>query len=112
MMSDKDEQKEDFVEWHAVSRLKNKEPEPGAAVGAAEVSAPAAEPGDAVYANDDFITIHAMHALNGGKKRLSFRRPSKVIDMHDNTVIAECADGIELTMKIGETRWFQLLPVK
>ena len=40
------------------------------------------------------------------------RRPSKVIDMHDNTVIAECADGIELTMKIGETRWFQLLPVK
>ena len=72
----------------------------------------AAQPGDAVYANDDFITIHAMHALNGGKKRLSFRRPSKVIDMHDNTVIAECADGIELTMKIGETRWFQLLPVK
>ncbi len=47
-MSDKDEQKEDFVEWHAVSRLKNKEPEPGVAVGAAEVSVPAAEPGDVI----------------------------------------------------------------
>ncbi len=78
-----------------------------ATTGGAWVVAPA---GDAVYANDDFVTIHAMHALNDGKKRLTLHRPSKVIDMHDGTVVAERATEIELTMKIGETRWFHLIP--
>ena len=80
-----------------------------AATGGAWVVAP---PGDAVYANENFMTIHAMHALNDGKKCLSLLRPSKVIDMHNGTVIAESANKIELTMKIGETRWFHLLPIE
>lgn len=68
-------------------------------------------PGDAVYANDNFITIHAMHALDGGRKTLYLHRPSRVIDLTDGSVIAENAQMIDLTMKIGETRWFRLEPV-
>ncbi len=72
----------------------------------------AAEAGDAVYANDHFVTIHAMHALNGGRKRLMFRQPSRVIDLTDGTVVAERASELELTMRIGETRWFRLEPAE
>ena len=69
-----------------------------------------AAPGDAVYANENFITIHCMHGLNGGAKRLFFHRPSKVVDLADGTVIAEETCEIDLVMKIGETRWFRLFP--
>ena len=70
----------------------------------------ASEPGDAVYASQNFITIHAMHALRNGQKRLVLDKPSKVIDMSDGSVVSESAREIDLTMKIGETRWFHLIP--
>lgn len=72
----------------------------------------ASAPGDAVYANDDFITIHSMNGLNEGRKHLVLHRPSKVVDMTYGTVLAENTSEIDLVMKIGETRWFRLLPIE
>jgi hypothetical protein len=65
----------------------------------------AAEPGDAVFANQSFFTIHALHE---SEKTLSFERPSKVIDLTSGAVVAESAGGLKVPMRIGETRWFRL----
>lgn len=67
-----------------------------------------AAPGDAVYANEDFLTIHAMHAADGGRKRLTLARPSRVVDLSSGAVVSERTAVLDLTMASGETRWFRL----
>ena len=66
-----------------------------------------AEPGDAVYANENFVTIHA---LGDGNKTLYLARPSKVVDLTTGKVVAEQTKTIHLDMTVGETRWFRLIP--
>lgn len=65
----------------------------------------AADPGDAVYANEHFITIHALYS---GHKVLRLARPARVIDLISREPVAERAETIELDMARGETRWFRL----
>ena len=67
----------------------------------------AAKPGDAVYANSNFITVHA---LRDGRKTLTLAAPSQVTDLTSGDVVSKRAATIELDMKRGETRWFALEP--
>ena len=69
----------------------------------------AGESGDAIYANQNFFTIHAVW---DGEKTLSFLQPSKVTDLTSGKVVATNAKTMKLAMKRGETRWFFLSPVK
>jgi hypothetical protein len=66
-----------------------------------------AEPGDAVYANDNFVTVHALFP---GRKVLHLRRPSRVIDLTTHREVAAKTGQVEVEMKRGETRWFYLMP--
>lgn len=66
------------------------------------VTAPA---GDAVYANQNFLTIHAMHS---GEKNLRLLEPSKVTDLTDGKLISGQTQTLNLSMQRGETRWFRL----
>lgn len=65
----------------------------------------AAEPGDAVYANERVLTIHAIF---GGPKTLRLARPSRVTDLSTGEVLAESAGSIEIDMTRAQTRWFAL----
>jgi len=65
----------------------------------------AAEPGDAVYANDRIATIHAIFP---GHKSLHLARPARVSDLTTGDMVADRSDRIELDMQRGETRWFAL----
>jgi len=65
----------------------------------------AAEAGDAVYASDRFLTIHAIFP---GTKTLRLPRPARVTDLTTGQVLAERTDRLEVSMKRGETRWFAL----
>jgi hypothetical protein len=65
----------------------------------------AAEPGDAVYANQHFLTIHAIFP---GTKTLHLLRPSKVTDLTSGEVLSAKTDVVQLQMQRGETRWFWL----
>ncbi len=67
----------------------------------------AAEPGDAVYAGEHFVTIHALFP---GPKLLTLREPSRVTDLTSGEVVAERAETIDLDMQRGQTRWFYLEP--
>ncbi len=67
----------------------------------------AGEPGNAIYANEHFITVHAIF---GGPETLTLERPSRVTDLTSGEVISERADTIELELTRGETRWFALEP--
>lgn len=69
----------------------------------------AAPNGDAVYANQNFFTIHA---LWNSEKTLNFLQPSKVTDLTSGKVLATDAKTLKLPMKRGETRWFFLSPSK
>jgi tetrahydromethanopterin S-methyltransferase subunit B len=64
-----------------------------------------APPGDAVYASESFLTVHA---LMPGHKHLQLARSSRVTDLTTNAVTAKQTDTVELDMKRGETRWFFL----
>jgi len=66
------------------------------------VAAPA---GNAVYASQHFLTIHAMYP---GQKQVRLLEPAKVIDMAGGKVLAEKTASLTLDMKRGETRWFRL----
>jgi len=63
----------------------------------------AAEAGDAVYANQHFLTIHAIFP---GAKTLHLIRPSKVTDLTSGEVLSAKTDVVQLQMQRGETRWF------
>jgi len=66
-----------------------------------------AEPGDAVYANDHFVTIHAVLP---GEKVLRLHGPSRVTDLTSGEVMAERAQEVRVEMQRGETRWFAMEP--
>lgn len=69
-----------------------------------------APPGDAVYASQHFLTVHAMHALDQGRKRFTLAQPAKAIDLTSAKVVAEDTAVLDLQMRVGETRWFRLVP--
>ena len=66
------------------------------------VAAPA---GNAVYANQHFLTIHAMYP---GDKTIELLQPSKVTDLADGKVLSSKTQTLNLNMQRGETRWFYL----
>jgi hypothetical protein len=66
------------------------------------VAAPA---GNAVYANQNFLTIHA---LSPGEKIVQLLEPSKVTDLTDGKIISARTQSLKFPMKLGETRWFSL----
>jgi|GEM_PF-1082113 len=61
--------------------------------------------GDAIYANQNFLTIHAMHT---GEKNLRLLEASKVTDLTDGKLISAQTQTLNLSMQRGETRWFRL----
>jgi len=67
----------------------------------------AAEPGDAVYANDRILTIHAIFT---GRKALHLARPAHVADLTSGEAVAggDRVTSFEIGMTRGETRWFAL----
>jgi hypothetical protein len=67
----------------------------------------AADPGNAVYANEHFITVHAIF---DGPQTLTLARPSRVTDLTTGEFVAERTDTIEVDLTRGETRWFALQP--
>lgn len=67
----------------------------------------AASAGDAVYASQNFVTIHAM---TPGEKTLTLKTPARVTDLCSGQVVAEQTGVLRLTMSLGETRWFYLEP--
>ncbi len=69
-----------------------------------EITAP---PGDAVYASQNFITIHALFP---GAKTLTLAAPSRVTDLTSGEVLSERTQTIDIRMQRGETRWFSLEP--
>lgn len=66
-----------------------------------------AEPGDAVYASQSIIAIHAIF---GGHKVLTLPGPSRVVDLTTGQVLGERLATVEVEMKRAETRWFGLEP--
>ncbi len=66
------------------------------------VAAPA---GNAVYGNQNFLTIHALHS---GSRSVQLLQPSKVTDLADGKVISAKTQTLDLNMQRGETRWFYL----
>jgi hypothetical protein len=66
------------------------------------VAAPA---GNAVYANQHFLTIHAMYP---GEKTVQLLQSSKVTDLADGKVLSPKTQTLNLNMQRGETRWFYL----
>lgn len=64
-----------------------------------------ADPGDAVYANEHIITIHAIFP---GTKTLRLARPSRVTDLSTGELLSPQTDLVRLQMQRGETRWFWL----
>jgi len=67
----------------------------------------AAQPGNAVYANEHFITVHAIFS---GPDTLTLAHPSRVTDLTTGGVLAERTETIDLDLTRGETRWFFLEP--
>lgn len=67
----------------------------------------AAPPGDAVYASQSFMTIHALFP---GAKTLTLAGPSRVTDLISGEVISDRTQTIDVRMQRGETRWFFLEP--
>jgi hypothetical protein len=67
----------------------------------------AADAGNAVYASQNFLTIHAMYP---GEKAVQLLQPSKVIDLASGEVVAGSTPSLKLQMQRGETRWFRLEP--
>lgn len=65
----------------------------------------ATPPGNAVYANQHFLTIHALHP---GEKKIQLLKPSKVTDLAEGKVLSLNTQTLDIEMKYGETRWFYL----
>ncbi|MBU0611575.1 MAG: hypothetical protein KKI08_27100, partial [Armatimonadetes bacterium] len=66
-----------------------------------------APPGDAVYASQHFLTIHALFP---GHKVLRLKQPAKVTDLTSGQVVAARTPTVEVDMERGQTRWFRLEP--
>jgi len=65
----------------------------------------ATPPGNAVYGNQHFLTIHALYP---GEKKIQLLTPSKVTDLADGKVLSPNTQMLDVEMKLGETRWFYL----
>jgi len=65
----------------------------------------ATPPGNAVYGNQHFLTIHALYP---GEKKIQLLAPSKVTDLADGKVLSANTQTLDIEMKLGETRWFYL----
>ena len=66
-----------------------------------------AEAGDAVYASDRIVTIHALFP---GHKVLRLQQAARVTDLTSGQMVAARAATVEVDMQRGETRWFWLEP--
>ena len=60
--------------------------------------------GDATYAGNGFIAIHAM---SDGTKTISWKSPSDLIEIATNKCVATNTTSFTLDMKTGETRFFR-----
>ena len=67
----------------------------------------AAEPGDAVYASERFLTVHGIFP---GRKVIHLRHPARVTDLTSGEVISERTDTVEFELDHAHTRWFYLEP--
>ncbi len=67
----------------------------------------AAEPGDAVYASERFLTVHGIFP---GRKVIHLRHPARVTDLTSGEVISEPTDTVEFELDHAHTRWFYLEP--
>lgn len=65
----------------------------------------AAPPGDAVYASQHFLTLHALFP---GPKVVRLKAPAKVTDLTTGQVVAARTQTVEVDMQRGQTRWFRL----
>ena len=68
----------------------------------------ASDAGDAVYANQNILTAHA---ISDGEKKLTLAQPSQITDLTTGKLIAQNAASFSIPMKRGETRWFALKPL-
>jgi hypothetical protein len=69
----------------------------------------ASEPGDGVFINQYWLTIHA---VTDGEKTITLATPSRVVDFTTGKEIAKKTQTVVVSMKRGETRWFALTPRK
>jgi hypothetical protein len=69
----------------------------------------ASEPGDGVFVNRYWLTIHA---VTDGEKTITLATPSRVVDFTTGKEIAKKTQTVVVSMKRGETRWFALTPRK
>lgn len=67
---------------------------------------PMAPAGDAFYAGNSCIALHACAA---GKKEFNWGIPADVLDLTAGKIIARNVTKFTVDMKFGETRWFKLL---
>ncbi|MGD9494694.1 MAG: beta-galactosidase [Armatimonadota bacterium] len=67
----------------------------------------AADPGNAVYANEHFLTVHGIFS---GSQTFTLAAPARVMDLATGEIVAECASQIELDIERAQTRWFFLEP--
>jgi hypothetical protein len=65
------------------------------------------EPGDAVYASERSVTVHALFP---GRKVLRLRQPSRVVDLATGGQVSANSAEIVVELRRGETRWFWLDP--
>lgn len=68
----------------------------------------AANAGDGVYLNRDWLIVHA---ASDGHKDIRLAQPSSVTDCADGKRLQARAETLTLTMQRGETRWFRLKPL-
>ena len=63
------------------------------------------DPGDAVYASQHFLTVHAIFP---GHKVLRLAAPATVTDLTTGKKLGERMQSVEVDLQRGETRWFRL----
>lgn len=63
--------------------------------------------GDATYAGNGFLTLHA---LTAGEKELQWQEPCDIYDLTKGEIIARNTRKISFVAKLHETRWFQKRP--
>ena len=66
---------------------------------------PTANSGDAVYAGNGFLVLHAMIS---GEKTLHWKGKHDLIDLADGSTVVKDAESFTFSAKVGETRWFRL----
>ena len=59
--------------------------------------------GDATYAGNGFLVIHA---TTTGEKKLHWQGKCNLLDLSSGKIIAKNTDSYTCVMNVGETRWF------